>query len=71
MLRSVCALGTFEGSIALAPSGASGFGYDPIFIPKGASSSVAELPAQEKDALSHRGDALRLLTPVLQWLNGE
>lgn len=71
VIRSVCALGTFEGSIALTPSGASGFGYDPIFIPQGARSSVAELSAQEKDALSHRGDALRLLTPVLHCLYHE
>lgn len=71
LIRSVCALGTLEGSIALSPSGAEGFGYDPIFIPKGHQRPVACLPPAEKDALSHRGDALSLLMPVLTLLASE
>lgn len=68
IFRSVCALGTFEGSIALSPSGQDGFGYDPIFIPQNYQVSVATLDPKEKDALSHRGKALALLKPVLSCL---
>lgn len=52
---------TFEGevggAIALAPSGASGFGYDPVFVIAGDGRTMAELPAEEKDRISHRGRA--------------
>ena len=46
------------GTIAESPSGASGFGYDPLFVPDGFSKSFAELSAEEKNAISHRGRAL-------------
>ena len=46
------------GRIALRPSGAAGFGYDPLFIPDGYEQSFAELTAGEKNAISHRGRAL-------------
>ena len=46
------------GRIALGPSGAAGFGYDPLFIPDGYEQSFAELTAGEKNAISHRGRAL-------------
>ena len=46
------------GRIALGPSGAAGFGYDPLFIPDGYEKSFAELTAGEKNAISHRGRAL-------------
>lgn len=57
---------TCEGVIATAPSGAGGFGYDPVFVPAGAAArapapTFAELSAHEKDAISHRGKALRRL----------
>lgn len=55
---------TFEGrsfgNIAETPSGAEGFGYDPLFIPDGYDRSFAELTADEKNAISHRGRALEL-----------
>lgn len=56
--------GECEGSIAFAPKGQGGFGYDPVFLVEGGR-SYAELSAQEKDALSHRGRALRALAEQL------
>ena len=52
-------LGFRHGRIADAPRGAGGFGYDPIFIPHGYQCSFAELSNAEKNAISHRGRALR------------
>lgn len=46
------------GKIAETPSGAAGFGYDPLFIPDGYEKSFADLTAEEKNAISHRGRAL-------------
>lgn len=46
------------GTIARAETGAGGFGYDPLFVPDGHSRSFAELSAEEKNAISHRGRAL-------------
>jgi len=46
------------GRIAEAASGAEGFGYDPLFVPDGYDRSFAELTAEEKNAISHRGRAL-------------
>jgi XTP/dITP diphosphohydrolase len=54
------------GSIAAAPRGNGGFGYDPIFELPRRSVTVAELPAAEKNQLSHRGQALRGLVAQLQ-----
>ena len=51
-------VGKCFGRIAEAPSGAEGFGYDPLFIPDGHEKSFAELTAEEKNAISHRGRAL-------------
>lgn len=62
--------GVLEGSITRAPRGDNGFGYDPIFTPRGYVLTTAELTPQEKDAISHRGQAFRALTPVLQQLLG-
>lgn len=53
--------GVLEGSLAHGPKGAGGFGYDPIFLPLGYALTTAELRPHEKDAISHRGQALRLL----------
>ncbi len=58
--------GTWEGSIVRRPSGAGGFGYDPLFLPEGSDRTAAELSAAEKDRLSHRGMALRQLVRILQ-----
>ena len=51
-------VGKCFGRIAEQPSGAEGFGYDPLFIPDGYEKSFAELTAEEKNAISHRGRAL-------------
>ena len=51
-------VGKCFGRIAEQPSGAEGFGYDPLFIPDGHDKSFAELSADEKNAISHRGRAL-------------
>ncbi len=57
--------GRVEGTIAAAPRGTSGFGYDPIFVPDGETRTVGELSAAEKDALSHRGRAAAVLRAAL------
>ncbi|GAA4218594.1 XTP/dITP diphosphohydrolase [Streptosporangium album] len=57
--------GAMRGLIIDAPRGTNGFGYDPIFVPEGESRTTAELSAQEKDAISHRGRAFRALAPIL------
>jgi XTP/dITP diphosphohydrolase len=61
--RSHCEEGRFEGEILRAPVGENGFGYDPIFRPKGLEISSAQMSAEEKDAVSHRGLALRAIAP--------
>jgi XTP/dITP diphosphohydrolase len=53
--------GTLEGAIALAPRGNEGFGYDPIFVPRGESRTVAELGDAWKSEHSHRAKAAREL----------
>ena len=53
--------GVWEGRIAEVPAGANGFGYDPIFFVPGHGCTAAELDAQTKNTLSHRGQALRCL----------
>ncbi len=52
-------VGTCEGRIALAPSGTGGFGYDPLFLVDGLGKTMAELSMEEKNAVSHRGKALK------------
>lgn len=51
--------GTCEGAIAMQPRGTGGFGYDPIFYLPDLDRTVAELTPQEKDLVSHRGQAVR------------
>jgi len=53
------ASGTLEGAIARAPRGSNGFGYDPVFLVPSAGRTAAELTAEEKNAISHRGQAVR------------
>ena len=55
--RLVMARGVAEGSIAPAPRGERGFGWDSIFVPSGSTRTFAEMAAAEKDAVSHRGRA--------------
>jgi len=58
-------LRTLEGTLTAAPRGSGGFGYDPIFVPLGHTFTTAELPPEEKDAISHRGQAFRALRPLI------
>lgn len=51
--------GQVEGRIGREPKGSHGFGYDPLFYPEGHNKTFAEMPADDKDTLSHRGKALR------------
>lgn len=60
------ACGTCEGSILFAPRGENGFGYDPVFQPDGYACSMAELRPEEKNAISHRGNALKILKEELR-----
>jgi XTP/dITP diphosphohydrolase len=60
------AQGVWEGLILMHPQGANGFGYDPLFWVPGHDCSSAELPPEAKNALSHRGQALRQLALMLQ-----
>lgn len=57
--------GTWEGSILHEPQGANGFGYDPLFLVPTHGVSAAELGAEAKNAISHRGQALRALLAAL------
>jgi XTP/dITP diphosphohydrolase len=60
--------GRVEGRLIRAPRGRGGFGYDPIFLPDGFGQTTAEMTAEAKDAISHRGRAFRALTPFIRTL---
>lgn len=60
--------GVCEGSIATAPAGEGGFGYDPVFYLPERGCTMAELPADEKNRLSHRARAAQALRPFLERL---
>lgn len=57
--------GQVEGRIGREPKGSHGFGYDPLFYPEGHNKTFAEMPADDKDTLSHRGKALRAFQKYL------
>jgi XTP/dITP diphosphohydrolase len=57
--------GSLEGTIIDEERGERGFGYDSIFVPEGGTKTLAELTGEEKNAMSHRGRALRALRPRL------
>lgn len=57
--------GVMKGRIVREARGSGGFGYDVVFAPDGHDRTSAELTAEEKDALSHRGQALRAIAPVV------
>lgn len=60
--------GRVEGSILSAPEGDGGFGYDPVFLPREADRCFALMTAEQKDAISHRGRAVRKLIDHLHSL---
>jgi XTP/dITP diphosphohydrolase len=62
--------GLLEGSLATAPRGTNGFGYDPIFVPDGYEITTAQMDPADKDKISHRGRALRHLAPIIAALLG-
>ena len=63
VIEGIClsATGTLEGTLTKTPRGENGFGYDPIFVPKGETRTVAEMTETEKNQLSHRSKALHSL----------
>ena len=68
--RTVVRRGVVEGHVAAAARGASGFGYDPVFVPvEGDGRTFGEMTADEKHALSHRGRAFRALRDELGLTN--
>lgn len=66
----VVAQGAWEGQIALQPQGSGGFGYDPIFLVGSGDRTAAQLSPAEKNAVSHRGQALRELVAKLAAARG-
>jgi XTP/dITP diphosphohydrolase len=60
------AVGRWDGTITQAPSGDGGFGYDPVFFVPEAGCTSAELPAEAKNRMSHRGRALSALVALIQ-----
>lgn len=62
--------GRLHGAIATSPSGRAGFGYDPVFRPDGLDRSLAEMEPREKNAISHRGRALRKLLDAARRVYG-
>lgn len=62
--------GTCEGEILTSPRGEGGFGYDPLFYLPEYGKTMAELPPETKNRISHRGRALACLVRILDWLPG-
>ena len=58
--------GRVHGTLARAPRGSNGFGYDPIFVVDGGTRTLADYTDSEKNAISHRGRAFRAMVPVLK-----
>jgi XTP/dITP diphosphohydrolase len=58
-------LGHLPGTLATAPRGSHGFGYDPVLVPEGDTRTCAELEPAEKNRISHRGQAFRALVPAI------
>jgi len=69
--ESHCEEGRFHGQLLHHPVGENGFGYDPIFSPDGYSISSAQMSAADKDAISHRGKALRAIAPHVRKMVAE
>jgi XTP/dITP diphosphohydrolase len=62
--------GTVHGRLIREPRGTNGFGYDPIFVPDRSEMTTAEMDPAAKDAISHRGRALRALAPIIAAMLG-
>jgi XTP/dITP diphosphohydrolase len=62
--------GVCDGEIAFGPEGDFGFGYDPVFLPRGRGRTMAQLPPEEKNRISHRARAAQAMRPVLERLVG-
>ncbi len=62
----ITAKGTCEGRITYAPAGENGFGYDPVFFVQEFGKTTAEISAEEKNSISHRGKALRLFAEKIK-----
>ena len=58
--------GECPGKILFKPVGSNGFGYDPVFAPEGFDCSMAEMSAEEKNAISHRGKSMRMFMEELR-----
>jgi XTP/dITP diphosphohydrolase len=58
-------LGEMRGRLAVSPAGHNGFGYDPLFVAEGNTMTNGELEPSVKDAISHRGRAVRAILPIL------
>jgi XTP/dITP diphosphohydrolase len=58
-------VGEMHGRLAVSPAGHNGFGYDPLFVADGQTMTNGELEPSTKDAISHRGRAVRAILPVL------
>jgi XTP/dITP diphosphohydrolase len=58
-------VGEMQGRLAVSPAGQNGFGYDPLFVADGYTMTNGELEPSTKDAISHRGRAVRAILPVL------
>ena len=63
--RSMTVRAEVEGQVRRVPMGDQGFGYDPIFQPDGFAITTAEMSPEQKDAISHRGKALREIAPKI------
>lgn len=66
--RTLVARGECPGTINRAPVGDGGFGYDPLFVPEGFDKTYAQITAEEKNSISHRANALRILKEQLESL---
>ena len=64
--RTIAARGTVEGHLVLEERGDGGFGYDPMFVPLGYDKTFGELPAELKNSISHRANALKMLKDKLE-----
>ena len=64
--REISARGEIEGEILRSPSGEGGFGYDPVFFVRGENMTMAEMPQERKNEISHRARSLALMAKKLE-----